>query len=68
VAAKPDAILTWCTNYAAAMVVAQAEQRHGVPVLDATLLPLWAGLRMLGLDTAPLAERWGRLFSLRLPG
>lgn len=68
VAAKPDAILTWCTNYAAAMVAAEAEQRHGIPVLDATTLPLWAGLRMLGLDTAPLAPRWGSLFSRALPG
>lgn len=67
-AAKPDAILTWCTNYAAAMVAAEAERRHGVPVLDATTLPLWAGLRMLGLDTAPLAPRWGSLFSRALPG
>jgi maleate isomerase len=62
-AAKPDAIITWCTNYAAALVVAEAEQRHGIPVYDATTLPLWAALRMAGHDTASLAARWGSLFS-----
>ncbi|MCU0985567.1 MAG: Asp/Glu/hydantoin racemase [Acetobacteraceae bacterium] len=67
-AAKPEAILTWCTNYAAAMVAAEAERRHGIPMLDATTLPLWAGLRMIGLDTAPLAPRWGSLFSRAWPG
>jgi maleate isomerase len=67
-AARPDAIITRCTNYAAAMVAAEAERRHGIPVLDATTLPLWAGLRMLGLDTAPLAPRWGEVFSRPWPG
>ncbi|WP_144187043.1 maleate cis-trans isomerase family protein [Elioraea rosea] len=62
-AARPDAILTWCTNYAAAMVAAEAERRTGIPVHDATTLPLWSGLRMLGVDTTPLAARWGSLFA-----
>ncbi|WP_291298518.1 Asp/Glu/hydantoin racemase [Elioraea sp.] len=65
-AAKPDAIITWCTNYAAALVVAEAERRHGIPVYDATTLPLWSALRMAGFDTAPLAPRWGTLFARSL--
>lgn len=66
-ASKPDAIITWCTNYAAALVVAEAERCHDIPIYDATTLPLWAALRMVGHDTARLAPRWGRLFAHGLP-
>lgn len=62
--AAPDAVLTWCTNYAGALVAAEAERRHGLPVLDATTLPLWHALRLIGRDTAPAAPLWGRLFAL----
>lgn len=60
----PDAVLTWCTNYAGALVAAEAERLHGVAALDATILPLWHALRMIGRDTAPAASAWGRLFAL----
>lgn len=63
-ASRPEAVLTWCTNYAAALVAAEAEAATGLPVLDATLLPVWQALRVLGADTAPAAARWGRLFAL----
>lgn len=66
-AARPDAILSVCTNFAGGLVAAEAERRHGIPVLDTTTLPLWWALRMLGHDTAPLAPRWGGLFSRSLP-
>jgi maleate isomerase len=62
-AARPDAILTWCTNYAGALVAAEAEARTGIAVYDATTLPLWASLRMAGVETSPLAARWGSLFA-----
>ncbi|WP_019016111.1 hypothetical protein [Elioraea tepidiphila] len=62
--AAPDAVLTWCTNYAGALVAAEAERRHGLPVLDATTLPLWHALRLVGRDTGPAAPQWGRLFAL----
>lgn len=61
---RPDAVLVWCTNYAGALVAAEAERRHGLPVLDATTLPLWHALRLIGHDTAPAAPAWGRLFAL----
>lgn len=64
-AARPEAILTWCTNYAAAMVAAETEAVTGIPLLDATLLPVWHALSGLGVDTAKLAGDWGRLFALR---
>uniref|UniRef100_UPI003F7025A4 hypothetical protein n=1 Tax=Elioraea sp. TaxID=2185103 RepID=UPI003F7025A4 len=62
--AAPAAVLTWCTNYAGALVAAEAERLHGIPVLDATTLPLWHALRLIGRDTAPARAEWGRLFAL----
>ena len=62
--ARPEVVLTWCTNYAGAAIAAEAERRHGVTVLDATVLPLWHALRMLGMRTSPAAADWGRLFDL----
>ncbi len=63
-AARPDAVLAWCTNYAGALVVAEMEAELGLPVLDATLLPVWGALRMMGAATAPAVARWGRVFAL----
>jgi maleate isomerase len=62
--ARPEMVLTWCTNYADAVIAAEAERIHGVTVLDATVLPLWHALRMLGVPTSPAAAAWGRLFDL----
>lgn len=62
--ARPEAVLTWCTNYAGAVIAAEAERRHGVPVLDATLLPLWHALRLTGTATEAAAPEWGGLFRL----
>ena len=63
-AARPEAVLCWCTNYAGALVAAGLEAELGLPVLDATLLPVWGALRMVGAETAPAAPRWGRIFAL----
>lgn len=63
-AARPEAVLTWCTNYAGALIAADAERSHDVTVLDATVLPLWHALRMLGVRTSPAAAAWGSLFGL----
>jgi maleate isomerase len=60
---RPDAILTWCTNYAGVFAAGAAEAAHGVPVLDATTLPLWQALGRLGCGAQQAAPRWGRLFA-----
>jgi maleate isomerase len=60
---RPDAVLTWGTNYAGAIVAEAAEAAHGITVLDATTLPLWQVLGRLGCKTPPAAARWGRLFA-----
>lgn len=62
--ARPEVVLTWCTNYAGAVIAAEAERIHGVTLLDATVLPLWHALRMLGVPTSPAVAAWGRLFGL----
>jgi maleate isomerase len=61
--ARPEAVLTWCTNYAGALAAAEAEAETGIPVLDATVLPIWQALGLLGVDMAPAAPRWGMLFA-----
>jgi len=60
-AAKPEAIVTFCTNFPAAAVVADMEAELGLPIYDSTLLPVWKGLKMAGVDTRR-GRAWGSLF------
>ncbi len=60
--AKPDAILTWCTNFPAAYAVAAIEARLGVPVYDSVTLAAWHGLKTLGAIDGR-GGRWGSLFA-----
>ena len=61
-AAKPDAIVTFCTNFPAAHLVAPLEQETGIPIYDTTSIGVWDGLRCAGIGTATGA-RWGSLFT-----
>jgi maleate isomerase len=61
--AKPEAIVTFCTNFLAAPVVPALEAELGVPIYDSTVLPVWKALRLAGVDTQR-GRRWGRLFEL----
>jgi maleate isomerase len=63
-AAKPDAIVAWCTNFLAAPLAREIEQETGAVLLDSAALVVWHMLAMLGLDTARAAA-WGRLMVLR---
>jgi maleate isomerase len=63
-AAKPDAIVAWCTNLLAAPLAREIEQETGIVLLDSAALVVWHMLALLGLDTAPGAA-WGRLMTLR---
>jgi maleate isomerase len=60
-AAKPDAIVTFCTNFPAAHLVALLEQETGIPIYDTTSIGVWDSLRRAGVETGRGA-RWGRLF------
>jgi len=62
--AKPDAILTWCTNFPAAYGVDALEREFGIPILDSVTLAVWHGLHMVGRSDAR-GRRWGRLFDER---
>jgi maleate isomerase len=61
-AAKPDAIVTFCTNFPAAHLVAPLEQQLGVPIYDTVSIGVWDALRRAGVETARGA-RWGSLFT-----
>ncbi len=58
--AKPDVLLAWCTNYAAAPICAAVENDTGIPFWDATALGVLAALRAARITTRPPAA-WGSL-------
>ena len=47
-AAKPDAIVTFCTNFPAAHLVAPMEQETGIPIYDTISIGVWDALRRRG--------------------
>jgi maleate isomerase len=61
-ASRPDVLLAWCTNYAAAPVAAEIEAETGIPFWDATALGVLAGLEAAGVSERPGAE-WGSLMT-----
>lgn len=64
--AKPDVLITWCTNFPAAPLVDEIEQATGLPMLDSTSLAVHEGLLRLGVDTRP-ADSWGSIFRSASP-
>jgi maleate isomerase len=62
-AARPEAVVYFCTNFAGAEVAPALEAEFGLPVLDSTALGIWGALRAAGRSTAPLTS-WGRIFAL----
>ena len=59
-----DAAAIVCTNLRGTAVAPALERDLGIPVLDSIAVTLWGALRLLAVDTSPLA-RWGRLFAVR---
>lgn len=59
--AKPQAIVTYCTNLRAAQLAQRFEQQYGVPVLDTVSTTVWGMLRAAGTDPA-VVRNWGQLF------
>lgn len=60
-AARPDAIIAYCTNMPAAHLADALERELGIPFYDSTSAGVWGALRLAGLATAP-GRRWGSLF------
>jgi maleate cis-trans isomerase len=56
------AILTVCTNFPAAPLVADLERKFGIPILDTASAGVWNSLVLAGIDTRP-GRRWGSLFA-----
>jgi len=60
--ARPDAIVTFCTNFPAAHLVEPMERETGISIYDTVSIGLWDSLRLAGVETAR-GGRWGRLFT-----
>ena len=60
--AGPDAIVTFCTNFPAAHLVAPLEQETGIPIYDTVSIGVWDALCHAGVTTERGA-RWGSLFT-----
>jgi maleate isomerase len=60
-AARPDAIITYCTNFPAAPLVDDLERRLGIPIYDSVSIGVWGALRMAGIDPRR-GHRWGSAF------
>jgi maleate isomerase len=61
-AAKPDAIVTFCTNFPAAHLAAPLERETGIPIYDTVSIGVWDALRRAGVETTR-SVRWGSLFT-----
>jgi maleate isomerase len=60
-AAKPQAILVFCTNMDGASLAQALERETGIPVYDTIATAVWASLRTAGVRPERVAG-WGRLF------
>jgi len=58
---KPQAIVSFCTNFPAAPVVAEMEDELGIPIYDTVTMGVWGALKLAGVDTRP-GRAWGRVF------
>lgn len=61
-AARPQAIITYCTNLRAATLADAVEAELGIALLDTVSTTVWGQLRALGVDTTQV-RGWGALFS-----
>jgi maleate isomerase len=64
---RPDVILAWCTNLAAAPLAAGIEAETGHPLWDAMSLGLWSAFGLMGIDSARAASTWGGPFRHQAP-
>ena len=59
--ARPQAIITFCTNFPAAPLVAEMEAELGIPIYDSVTMAVWHALKLVGVPTAP-GKAWGQVF------
>ena len=63
-AARPDAIVTYCTNLRAAQLAETIESELDIPLLDTVSTTVWGQLRAAGADPSQI-RGWGQLFEWR---
>ncbi len=59
--AKPQCIITYCTNLRAMPLVDRLERDIGIPIYDSIATALWKSLKIAGVD-ARRVQGWGSLF------
>jgi len=59
--ARPQAIVTFCTNLHAAQLAPEVERAHGIPLLDTVSATVWGMVRAAGASPAAITG-WGELF------
>jgi maleate isomerase len=59
---KPQAIVTFCTNFPAAPIVGEMEHELGIPIYDTVTMGVWGALKRAGIDTQAGSD-WGRVFA-----
>ena len=59
--ARPQAIVTFCTNFPAGPIVPEMEAELGIPIYDTVTMGVWGALRRAGIDTKA-GRDWGRVF------
>jgi maleate isomerase len=60
-AARPDAIAVFCTNLAAAPLIADMEARHGVAIHDSIATAVYGALKAAGVEVRRV-KGYGRMF------
>jgi maleate isomerase len=58
---KPQAIVTFCTNFPAGPIVPEMERELGIPIYDTVTMGVWGALKCLDIDTRA-GRDWGRVF------
>jgi maleate isomerase len=58
---RPQAIVTFCTNFPAAPIVPEMEAELGIPIYDTVTMGVWGALQRAGIDTNA-GRDWGRVF------
>ena len=61
-AARPQCIVTFCTNLRAAQLAPALEAELGIPVYDTVSTAVWKSLRLCEVDTRRV-KGWGSLFN-----
>jgi maleate isomerase len=62
--ARPEALITFCTNLRAAPLASAVEAKFGIPLLDTVSTTMWGLLRACDVDPAGVTG-WGELFAWR---